>query len=230
MDEAHNSDLRIVGGHPVLDLVNTVAPRVPGGSDHHEYLPGPGELLAWASRVGVIDEGEARSVAAAWEAAPGSAERAWRATLEIREAVYTALTALVPAQPGSQLGVGEGRGDVLSQDAAYALEHLGLRWAAATARSALVPAGRPGRAARLVVGTSPALLLPDRFAHAAVEFLSSADLDRLRTCQVAEGGCGWLFLDLTRNGSRRWCAMADCGSQAKARRLTERRRARRATG
>ncbi|MBO4274806.1 CGNR zinc finger domain-containing protein, partial [Microbispora triticiradicis] len=98
------------------------------------------------------------------------------------------------------------------------------------AGSASSPEAAPGRAVRLLVGTSPALLVPDRLAHAAVEFLSTADLRRLRVCPLAEGGCGWLFLDHSRNGSRRWCAMADCGSQAKARRLTERRRARRATG
>jgi predicted RNA-binding Zn ribbon-like protein len=32
------------------------------------------------------------------------------------------------------------------------------------------------------------------------------------------GGCGWLFVDESRNGSRRWCSMKDCGNRAKARR------------
>ncbi|KAA9375350.1 hypothetical protein F5972_28425 [Microbispora cellulosiformans] len=167
---------------------------------------------------------------------------------------------------------GAGSGPSPESEVVGALERLGLRWAGAAARSALVPeatptvpesappilkatptvpesaplvpeaaplvpesappvpGAAPGRAVRLLVGTSPALLVPDRLAHAAVEFLSTADLRRLRVCPLAEGGCGWLFLDHSRNGSRRWCAMEDCGSQAKARRLTERRRARRATG
>ncbi|WP_204057876.1 CGNR zinc finger domain-containing protein [Microbispora corallina] len=253
MDETHNSDLRIVGGHLVLDLVNTVAPRTPDGSGHHEYLPGPEELLAWARRVDVLDEREAGEVAAAWRAAPDSAAQAWRAALEIREAVYAVLSARLPAAADSTPSEGAGTptggdgtlsaaGDAPSEgagtspvagrapDPGPALERLALRWATAAARSALVLDGRPGRAARLVVGTAPALLVPDRLASAAVEFLSTVDLDRLKVCPVAEGGCGWLFLDITRNGSRRWCAMADCGAQAKSRRLTERRRARRATG
>jgi len=37
--------------------------------------------------------------------------------------------------------------------------------------------------------------------------------DRLRYCP----SCDWLFEDQTRNGSRRWCDMADCGSRAKSR-------------
>ncbi|GLW26356.1 hypothetical protein Mame01_63980 [Microbispora amethystogenes] len=298
MTEAHNGDPRIVGGHLALDLVNTVAPRVPGGSEHHEYLPGPAALLAWAVRAGVADAEEARAVAAAWSAVPSSAAQAWHAALEIRESVYTVLAAGLPAAGTPGVGVpaagapgapaagipaagvpaasspeaAPGSRPSAESEVVAALERLGLRWAGAAARSALVPgsaspapesaplvpntaplvpgsappvpgsappvsgSGPPapeaasGRVVRLLVGTSPALLVPDRLAHAAVEFLSTADLRRLRVCPLAEGGCGWLFLDHSRNGSRRWCAMADCGSQAKARRLTERRRARRATG
>jgi predicted RNA-binding Zn ribbon-like protein len=55
--------------------------------------------------------------------------------------------------------------------------------------------------------------------------LRMADLAGLRRCPPDAGGCGWVFLDHSRNGSRRWCRMADCGTTAKARRLTERRRA-----
>ena len=92
--------------------------------------------------------------------------------------------------------------------------------------------GAPGgAAARLRVGSSPALLIPDRVAHEAVDLLCDTDLTHLAMCPVEEGGCGWLFLDGSKNRSRRWCTMAACGSFAKARRLTERRReARSATG
>jgi predicted RNA-binding Zn ribbon-like protein len=79
-----------------------------------------------------------------------------------------------------------------------------------------------------VVGTDPARLVDDRLAYAAVEVTTAVDLRHLRSCPVADGGCGWLFLDRSRNGSRRWCAMGDCGTTAKARRLTARRRAARA--
>lgn len=48
------------------------------------------------------------------------------------------------------------------------------------------------------------------------------DLGRLRQC--ADDGCGWLFLDRSKNGSRRWCSSADCGNRARARRHYERTR------
>jgi predicted RNA-binding Zn ribbon-like protein len=62
-------------------------------------------------------------------------------------------------------------------------------------------------------------------AHAAVELLTHGPLDRIKTC----GNCRWLFLDHSRNGSRRWCSMEGCGTEVKARRFVERRRERRAT-
>ena len=60
--------------------------------------------------------------------------------------------------------------------------------------------------------------------HAAVELLTHGPLDRIKTC----GNCRWLFLDQSRNGSRRWCSMEECGTEVKARRFVERRRERRA--
>jgi len=59
-------------------------------------------------------------------------------------------------------------------------------------------------------------------ALSAVGLLTSGDLSRIRQC----GGdnCGWLFLDTSRNRSRQWCAMNDCGNLAKVRRFRQRQR------
>jgi predicted RNA-binding Zn ribbon-like protein len=61
-------------------------------------------------------------------------------------------------------------------------------------------------------------------AQAAADLLRSDRLSRLKQC----GNCRWLFLDASRNGSRRWCSMAHCGVDAKVR--ARRRRGRRARG
>lgn len=205
MAEDGNEVFRIVGGHPALELVNTVAPRVPGGADgEHDYLPVAEELLAWGRRTGLLDEAEAKAVGAAWGSAPGTAGQALHATVEIREAVYTVLS----RRDGSA-------------EVAAALELLTLRWSAAAARSVLVPGGA---VAELVVGTSPASMIPDRLVSAGVELLRTVDLRQLRACPIEEGGCGWLFLDRSRNGSRRWCSMEDCGTRAKIRKLSARRK------
>jgi predicted RNA-binding Zn ribbon-like protein len=65
---------------------------------------------------------------------------------------------------------------------------------------------------------------PDRplwpVAVAAVDLLRSDQLARLKMC----GNCRWLFLDRSRNGSRRWCSMDECGVHTKMRRYRAARR------
>lgn len=60
-------------------------------------------------------------------------------------------------------------------------------------------------------------------ALSAAELLSSPLRTRLREC--ADEQCGWLFLDHSKNRSRRWCSMSDCGNLAKARRFLAKKRA-----
>ena len=199
---------RIVGGHVALDLVNTIAPR-PATAEAVDWLDSPAALLHWARRADLVTATEAEAVSAAWAAAPAAADQAWHAAVEIREALYAALTAALGSPADS---------------VAPELDRLMLRWSAATARSTLRPGGPGEPPAVLEIGSPGALLMPDRLAHAAVDLVRTADLAQLRACPVTEGGCGWLFLDRSRNHSRRWCTMDDCGTHAKSRRLTSRRR------
>ena len=69
--------------------------------------------------------------------------------------------------------------------------------------------------------TTPALLV-SRLALATGELLHRPDLSALRRCDG--DGCGWLFLDTTRNHSRRWCDSLDCGNRARVRAYARRHR------
>jgi predicted RNA-binding Zn ribbon-like protein len=218
MTDSSHAEFRIVGGHPALDLVNTVSPRLRGGDPEHDYLTSPAELLAWSRRIELIGTRDFSAVEGTWRSAPELAAKALRATLEIREATYDVLA---PRSDGVAVAT-----DGVKRSEGSAFERLMLRWSAAAARSMLIPdTDRAQGIAELVVGTSPAQLVPDRLVVAAVELVRTVDLRQLKACPVAEGGCGWLFLDRSRNGSRRWCAMEDCGTRVKIRRLGERRRA-----
>ena len=57
-------------------------------------------------------------------------------------------------------------------------------------------------------------------AISAANLLASPDAGRVRTCDGAT--CTWLFIDRTKNKSKRWCEMSDCGNRAKQRRHYER--------
>ena len=220
------AELPLVGGHSALDLVNTLERGVAmDGQPPHDFLSDTTALLRWTVRVSLITDTEATQVARAWRDDPAAARAGLAAVRDIREGLHLAMLAAIPPSRGGAPGDprSPAQGEPIAAGAALVALHE--RWAAAAARAKLVlDHGEPPRV-RLAYGTVPAMLVPDRVAEATLDLLLSADLARVHRCPVAEGGCGWVFLDQSRNGSRRWCRMADCGTTAKARRLTERRRA-----
>ncbi|MBC7788738.1 MAG: ABATE domain-containing protein [Anaerolineae bacterium] len=73
------------------------------------------------------------------------------------------------------------------------------------------------------MGSEPTCMLwPVLWSAAAL--LSGEEVQKLRVC--AGVACGWMYLDRSRNGLRRWCEMSTCGARAKARRHYERTRGR----
>jgi predicted RNA-binding Zn ribbon-like protein len=195
-------DLPLVGGHIALDLVNTVEPRALSAdglnTDAREHLISTLALLAWARRTSLLNEVEARQVAATWRQNPDAATGDLTASIELREWLYAALAALLESRPPD-------------------LAPITARWAIAAPRAVL-------RMTTEGVRVQAAPSIPDRLLFAAVDLLTGLDLTRLRACPPQDGGCGWLFVDHSRNNSRRWCVMADCGNAAKSRKLTARRR------
>jgi predicted RNA-binding Zn ribbon-like protein len=202
--------LRVVGGDVALDLVNTVEPRLKGQVPERDHLDSSTALLAWAERVGLIDAPSQEQVSEAWAREPGAAATALEDVQQLRRAVGAAVDAA--------------RTHVTNPTTDLALQSVLQRAAAALTRSTLTLDVEGQRPVRRTVGTHPTTLLADRLAVAALDLLQTADLHRLKSCPPEHGGCGWVFLDTSKNGSRRWCSMDDCGTHAKSRRLTQRRR------
>jgi len=187
------ASMRLDGGHPALELVNTVYGQ-DGEPVEYDVLATPEDLVTFARRLGLADE-----------ATPAS-PRALRSALALRQALDTVLRARLAGDdpPGRERARVE-----------------------AAARAAL-RAGRLASHGQAMAWTWPAgdpLTPVHRLAQAAVELLTSPeDLAVLHRC----AGCCWLFLDHSRGAGRRWCSMADCGTEAKKRRYVQRRRERRA--
>lgn len=76
---------------------------------------------------------------------------------------------------------------------------------------------------RWTVTVEAPLDLADLIAVHALHFLQHTDPARIRQC--ADDACGWLFLDHSRNNSRRWCDSADCGNRNRVRRHYRRAKA-----
>ena len=184
--------MRLDGGHPALDLVNTVYRQV-GGPVEADVLTTPGDLVTFARRVGTAGSATPASPAAL------AAALALRGTLD---ALLRARVAGAPPPPAALAALAE---------------------AARAALGAAVLTGR-GEALAWTWPDGDALTPVHRLAHAGLGLLTDdAELARLHQCDA----CCWLFVDHSRGAGRRWCSMADCGTEAKTRRYVERRRERR---
>lgn len=207
------TEFRIIGGDAALDLVNTVEPRIEGQEPERDHLRTNAALLHWAQRAELLTASEAKQAASAWADDPSRAAAELDVVLRLRTAIGSAVDA---ARARTR--------NTASDDA---LTFVVQQAASALARTSLVPDPDGKQPARRHIGTDPASRISDRLALDALEMLQTADLTRLKACPPDHGGCGWVFLDTSKNGTRRWCSMEDCGTQVKSRRLTERRRSQR---
>lgn len=176
-----------------------------------ELLRSFSELLRWAWSAGALDPAEARTLRA-WSAAhPRAAARALAKAVEVREAIAAVLQAVVR---GEEIPAGP-------------LARLDAACRAAWEARALRPDGR--KAAWGWRDGAPAAERPAWAAALdAARLLTSDERERVRQC--ADAHCGWLFLDTSRNGTRRWCSMQSCGNRNKARKFYRRSVARRSRG
>ena len=186
-----------------LDFVNTV---IWDGPDmiRGEQIRGYGNLLDWAGDRGALAEAEVeelREVAAAdADARRRALGRAWA----FRRALHDCLRAVARREPPPEAGVALVNASIAEAPAAFVLAPRA-----------------DGIALTIPAGPHPDLLRP--ILRSALHLFASPDLARLRECDAER--CGRLYLDFTRNQSRRWCDMGTCGNRAKARRHHAKRRA-----
>jgi len=139
-------------------------------------------------------------LAARAEAHPRAARAALRRAVAYREALYRVFAAALA-------------GRAVAEDD-LALVNAVLR--EATGHHVLLPGEFGGVRDGWLPGNGlDALLWP--VAIDAWDLLTEPVLDRVRECPGDGGACGWLFLDTSRSGTRRWCDMRTCGNRAKAR-------------
>lgn len=185
-----------VGGHPAVDLVNTVDWRLDTGR-RSERLPSFGDVLAWCADMGLLADDELGSLDEMARRQPRIGTEEWRDVLRLREHTYHALidaaaTAAAAIAATYQEWINQAR---LTYDGdgswSWAESQLSLR----TPRH--------------------------RIARSVVELLTDPMVGRLHQCE--DEACGWVFLDTSPRGNRRWCVSADCGNRNRVRRHYRRR-------
>ena len=198
-------DLRLLGGAPCLDFVNSI--EDPAGDAPQDFLTSYPDLVRWGQHAGLIADTTARRLIAHADADEPSAREALRRALELRDALHRLFLALAT------------RHDPDRAD----LELLRRAYLDAMSGAKLVPDDD-----RLSWHWQPDEQRLDQplwpVARSAVDLLTTGDLRRIKLCENPYG-CGWLFYDGSKNGSRRWCSMEGCGSQVKMRRQYAKRRA-----
>ena len=213
MDEAGTNagTLKLLGGRLCLNFANTADWHA--GDHPVEFLTSYSDLVAWSQHVGILTDRQVQHLLKEAARRPGHATAVLERAIALREAIYRMFTA-----------ISHGRSPQAADLATFNAELSG-----ALAQSRIVSTLRQAQDTAAEgfawdwTGAEDAL---DRMlwpvVHDAAGLLTSEELDRVGGC--ADNRCGWLYLDTSRNRSRRWCAMEDCGNRAKARRHYERKR------
>ena len=189
------------GGLLCLDFANTVSKRkLPGHTVDNlaEYL----DFVALAKQSKVLTLHHARELLPAAAAYPKDATQVVRAARVLREAVYRAFAAIAGKRSVRKEDV-----ELIEQFATEAMRHRHLTNSAGS----FCWEWKRDEDDRTSLAS---LLWP--IAHSAAELLTSERVVKVRECEAPT--CAWLFLDDSRNHSRRWCDMSTCGNRQKARR------------
>lgn len=203
MNEERNSvaELDLVGGRLCLDFTNTVGHR--GEVIERDRLREYEDLLLWGEKAGVLADGE-REELLRTAALTGNADAVFRRAIDLREALYRVFLAVAEGEEAVPADL-----EILNRELARAM---------ARARVVATPEG-------FAWGWDDAPE-PDRVlwpvVRSAADLLVSPELQRVGKC--AGERCAWLFLDTSKNRSRRWCVMKDCGNREKVRRHYRRHR------
>ena len=187
------ANMPLDGGVLCLDFVNTVHHRKKEPLD--DYFKVNGDILDWGLRTEIISETSYNILYKKIDNESSGKGSFMEKSIELRELLYRIF-----------LGITLGK-EIRNEDMNAFNQYLavyfnsiavkieddrfieGWKWKGEDLNRVLL----------LVVKSAYDLLLSDR-------------LDRVKECP----SCGWLFLDTTKNGKRKWCSMKSCGSNIKA--------------
>jgi predicted RNA-binding Zn ribbon-like protein len=191
---------QLIADHPALDFVNTLDDRF-SDTGPNELLPAYADLLRFAAQSRLLSADQARKLTR--DTGGREAQRVLASAIELREALAAVLYARMDGArlPAAQVAI-------LERHFQEMAAHRALR----TAKSQLIWswAGQEQH---------PEIPLW-KLAEAASGLLISTEAERVKEC--GDPTCRWLFLDTSKNHTRRWCDMKICGNRMKARRFQAR--------
>jgi predicted RNA-binding Zn ribbon-like protein len=199
---------KLRGGVVCLDFVNTAGSRLTDRPS--EYLLSYEDLLDWGRQAGLLAPEKTEDLSRQAALDPEGARETLSRALALREAIHRLISRAVAGEAKDESDL-----SALNRELSIALSRLRV-----------IPAGGAyGWGWDRSQDDGGSLLDSPLWpvAQSAAELLTSPKLARVKVC--AGEGCGWVFLDESRNGSRRWCDSRDCGNRERVRRHLARKRA-----
>ena len=205
MDEVGELKFQIIAGEPAVDFVNTLDNR-PVPERLKELLNSYEELIDWATQSGLMNPAQRSRLLQAVARNNRGASAALSHAIVLRECLFRIFTDVAAGRAPS-------KGDLqtLNGYLGEAMSHLQLKASGKALRLDWEEAEDP---------PLESVLWP--IARSASELLTSGDLKYLREC--SDDTCRWMFVDRSKNHSRRWCDMKVCGNRVKVRRFYRRQR------
>jgi predicted RNA-binding Zn ribbon-like protein len=199
-----DTEYRTKTGWLCLDFANTMEWHA--SDSPVETLSTYADLIEWSGNRGMISADAKDVLLRKSKEKPGEAQAVLEKAREVREDIYGILSDTARGKP---IKTSELKG--FNKALARALSHSrlvpsegGLRWEWDWHSEKLDSVVWP-------------------VVKSAVDLMASKAITRVGQC-ADERGCGWLFWDSSRNRSRRWCDMSDCGNRAKVRRFYARKK------
>jgi predicted RNA-binding Zn ribbon-like protein len=192
----------LTAGALCLDFANTMSWR--RSAAPIERLAEYADLASWARQVGLISPEEEGSLIAEAASDPRGSRRMLGRARALREAMFATFAALSEGRmPKREMTSLQSWVQQAIADSELVRDAGRYRW---------VPAAIGDRMQHVL----------SMVACSAGDLLTSLEADRIGQCSGPD--CRWLWVDRTRNQSRRWCDMAVCGNRVKARRHYQRTR------
>jgi predicted RNA-binding Zn ribbon-like protein len=189
------------GGCVCFDFVNTVDQRL--GPPVREYLRGYDDVLVLSERLEILPKATLAALGAYAARHPEKAEQARLDIIRVRENLYALFAAIGAGKPVEPAEL-----TAFNNDLGMVFSHLRFE--------------NGGGKLQLAWEMAPDdLYLPLRLAlRSAYDILINYPPSRIKACPA----CSWLFLDASKNNTRRWCDMQACGSNDKAKRYYHRKK------
>lgn len=185
-------------GRLPLDFSNTA--EMQASDNPTETLHSYSDLVAWSVDAGLLTEPEAQSLLAKAEKDPEGSAAVLKKAIIFRTAIYKIFSAVAGEKELDEKYLNQ-----LNETLAQALKKM---------RIAHTPEGFSWG---WISDLNSLDIMLWKVARSTADLLTSEDLDRVGEC-ADDRGCGYLFLDTSRNKNRRWCSMDSCGNRAKAQR------------